>query len=188
MATLNAARAPRAGRLLTWAVAALLALAPGVWANEAKPEAEYQVKAAFLLNFTRFVEWPAAAFADDTSPFTICVLGADPFGEALDQVVEGESAANRKLEVRRIQLPPAAKSCQVLFVARSEKDVAGIVGGLGPGILTIGEGDGFLRGGGMIAFVLEEHHVRFDINHRAAAKASLNLSSRLLGVARSVKK
>jgi hypothetical protein len=188
MAILKEARKQRAGRLLSWLAAALLMVSTWGWATESRTTPEYQAMAAFLLNFTRFVEWPATAFAVGTSPLTICVLGDDLFGDALDQVVEGESAGGRKLEVRRIHHPPTAKSCQVLFVGRSEKDVSKVIGGLSPGILTVGEGDGFLRGGGMIAFVLEEHHVRFDINHRAAAKAYLNLSSRLLGVARSVRK
>jgi hypothetical protein len=188
MAILNGVRKQHAGRLLPWLAVALFALSTWAWATEAKPADEYQVKAAFLLNFTRFVQWPAAAFANASSPFTICVLGDDPFGDALDQVVEGESAGTRKLAVRRIHQPPAAKSCQILFVGRSQKDIAGTVSGLGPGVLTVGEGAAFLRGGGMIAFVLEQRHVRFDINHRAAARASLNLSSRLLAVARTVQK
>jgi len=156
--------------------------------SDAAAKSEYQVKADFLLNFTRFVEWPASAFADENAPFSICVLGEDPFGETLDRVVAGESAAGRKLEVRRIQEPPAAKTCQILFVARSDEDVADILKGIGPGVLTVGENEGFLRSGGIIEFVREGRHVRFDISNRAAAKASLTLSARLLSVARSVQK
>src|SRR5262249_17974257 len=153
-----------------------------------EPPSESQQKAGHLLNFTRFVEWPSSAFADADSPLTICVLGEDPFGETLDRVVEGESAGGRKLGVRRIQQPPPSKTCQVLFVGRGEKDVSEILSGLGPGILTVGEGRGFLHSGGMIGFFVEDRHVRFDINHRAAVKASLTLSARLLSVARSVQK
>jgi YfiR/HmsC-like len=168
------------------AMVALLGLLPGMPLTE--PASKYQVKAAFLLNFTRFVEWPAAAFANRNAPFQICILGEDPFGDALDRVIEGESAGSRKLKVRRIQQPPSPKTCQVLFVSRAEKNVQQVVNGLGPGVLTVGETDGFLQAGGMIAFVLEENRVRFDINYRAAVKASLTLSARLLGVARSVQK
>lgn len=152
----------------------------------AGPASEYQVKAAFLLNFTRFVEWPPSAFPEEGAALTVCVLGDDPFGNALDQVMEGESAGGRKLAVRRIQEPPSQRACQVLFVAHTEKSTARILTEAGPGVLTVGENDAFLREGGMIAFVVDGRHVRFDINHRAAARASVALSSRLLSVARTV--
>jgi hypothetical protein len=166
------------------ALAALLLL----WPVAEAQTSEYRVKAAFLLNFTRFVEWPPAAFDGSGAPLTICILGNDPFGNTLDHLVEGESAGGRKLETRRIQEPPRPKACQLLFVGRQEKDIADLIDGLGPGVLTVGEGEPFLRDGGMIAFVLEARHVRFDINQRAADKASLTLSSRLLSVARAVQK
>jgi hypothetical protein len=149
---------------------------------------EYQLKAAFLLNFTKFVEWPAAAFEESASAITICILGDDPFGATLNQLVEGEVVNGRKVGALRIRRPPAPKSCQVLFVGGSEKDVSKILAGLGPGVLTVGEGAGFLRDGGMIAFVMENRRVRFEINQCAATNASLTMSSRLLSVARNVEK
>ena len=150
---------------------------------------EHQVKAAFLLNFTKFVEWPEAAFGDGHSPISICVLGEDPFGSALDQIVEGEVVEGRRVVVRRIKEPPLAKQCQVLFVSPVIKDVSQILTSLGPGVLTVGEGsDNFLREGGVISFVIENRHVRFDINQGAAETEGLKLSSRLLRVARSVEK
>jgi hypothetical protein len=173
---------------LRWAIAGLLAFSLFGDEPQDQPEPESRVKAAFLLNFTRFVEWPAAAFSDPAAPFTICVLGPDPFGDTLDQLVEGESASGRKLEVKRIQQPPAARTCQLVFVGRSEKEAADMINGLGPGVLTVGESERFLRAGGMIAFVVAERRVRFDINNRAASKALLVISSRLLGVARAVQK
>jgi hypothetical protein len=167
--------------------AALVCLIAAVALHAETPEAsEQQVKAAFLMNFTKFVEWPATAFRDAGQPITICVYGEDPFGPALDQVVEGETVAGRRLAVERIRRPPAPKACQVLFVSRSEKDPPGIGAGAGPGVLTVGEEDAFLRDGGIISFVLQGRHVRFDISLRAASKASLVLSSRLLNVARVV--
>ncbi len=90
--------------------------------------------------------------------------------------------------VQRVRRAPAPKACQVLFVSRTEKDVSRILNGLGPGILTVGEGAGFLREGGIIAFVLESRRVRFDINQAAASNAALTMSSRLLSVAKSVEK
>jgi len=147
---------------------------------------DYQVKAAFLLNFTKFIEWPAAAFAARDAPIAICILGDDPFGSALDQIVAGEVVNGRPVAAQRIKRVPPPKSCQVLFVGRPEKDAAEILPGLGPGILTVGEGPSFVHGGGMIAFVVENRRVRFEINQAAAENAGIKLSSRLLNVAKSV--
>jgi hypothetical protein len=149
---------------------------------------EYQVKAAFLLNFTKFVEWPSTAFAAADSPIAICVLGNDPFGKALDQIVAEEVVGGRKVVVRRIKEAPTPHACQALFVNGTGKEVLSDLSGLGPGVLTIGEGEGFVRHGGMIAFVVENRRVRFGINETAAEAAGLKLSSKLLNVARSVKK
>jgi hypothetical protein len=147
---------------------------------------EYQVKAAFLLNFTKFAEWPAAAFAAADSPIAICILGDDPFGSALEQMVVGEMVNRRKVAAQRIKRTPPPKSCQVLFAGESEKDLAKILPALGPGVLTVGEGETFMRDGGMIAFVVENRRVRFEINQTAADRAGIKLSSRLLSVAKSV--
>jgi hypothetical protein len=149
---------------------------------------EYQVKAAFLLNFTKFVQWPASAFADESSPLAICVLGEDPFGNTLNEMVKGEAVNGRELVVQRIRRRPEPKSCQVLYVAKSEKDVTRTLAELDAGVLTVGEGEKFLRDGGTIAFVIQGRRVRFDIDQSAAAKARLTLSSRLMNVARSVEK
>ncbi len=156
-------------------------------AAEAEP-LEYQVKAAFLLNFTKFVQWPASAFADENSPVAICILGEDPFGNTLDEMVKGEALNGRQLVVQRIRRQVEPKACQVLFVSKSEKDVARTLADLGTGVLTVGEGEKFLRDGGIIAFVIQDRRVRFDIDQAAAAKARITLSSRLMNVARSVEK
>ena len=168
-----------------WPVLAIHVLCYQAMGQEA---AEYPVKAAFLLNFTRFIEWPSEAFENARSPLAICILGDDPFGDTLNQLVKGETVNGRKLVVQRIRRAPPPKSCQVLFVSTSEKDLPKILTGLGPGVLTVGEADGFLRDGGIIAFVIENRRVRFDINQSAAANASLTMSARLLNVARSVQR
>jgi hypothetical protein len=147
---------------------------------------EYDVKAVFLLNFTRFIEWPAAAFSADL-PFSICILGSDPFGSVLDRTIEGETVNGRRIEVRRDARPPFT-SCQVVFAPESEKGLSKTLANVGPGVLTVGEGDHFLKEGGMIAFILENRRVRFDIHQSAASRAALRISSRLLNVARSVEK
>lgn len=160
--------------------------AAALWAEDAT--LEYRVKAAFLLNFTRFIEWPAGAFSDAGAPFTICILGPDPFGKALDDIVEGEAAGDRKLTVRRITEEPPPKSCQMLFMVPGGKDISKTLEALGPGVLTVGEEEAFTREGGAIAFVIDHHRVRFVVNVAAAGRAGLKLSSRLLSVARAIEK
>jgi hypothetical protein len=170
--------------LLAWLC---VAIGHPVLAAEAEP-LEYQVKAAFLLNFTKFVEWPPAAFEDEHSPLTICILGEDPFGNALKEIIKGEAVKGRNLSVQRIGRPPSPKACQVLFVSRSEKEVHRTLAEAAPGVLTVGEGEKFLQDGGIVAFVIDNRRVRFDIDQPAAAKAMLTISSRLMNVARSVRK
>jgi|SRR5665213_555845 len=153
-----------------------------------EPSLEYRVKAAFLLNFTKFIEWPTYAFANDAAPISICIVGEDPFGRVLDEVVNGETVNSRRLIVRRIRQTPIEGACHVLFFDRMEKDTADLLANLKPGVLTVGQGDAFIRGGGVIAFVIENRRVRFDIDQSAAAKAELKMNAKLLNVARFVEK
>lgn len=157
---------------------------PATTADE--PSLEYQVKAAFLLNFTKFVEWPQSAFADATAPFGICVLGKDPFGRTLDDVAEGETVQGRTLAVHRITQLPPGHSCQLLYIDAPPAERARLLEGAGPGVLTVGEGQAFVREGGVIGFIPDNRKVRFDINQSAAERSGLKLSSRLLSVARTV--
>lgn len=146
------------------------------------PSLEYKVKAAFLLNFTKFIEWPPASESEPGAPFAICVLGENPFGPVLDQIVAGESVNGHKLAVRRTGASEL-KSCKVVYFTGNEKN---LLKSIEPGVLTVGEGAEFLREGGAIAFVIDNRRVRFDVNRGAAARAGLTLSSKLLNVARSV--
>jgi hypothetical protein len=167
----------------------VVCLMPGFVAlSQAQAPLEYQVKAAFLLNFTKFIEWPAAAFANAQSPITICILGRDPFGSVLDEIVQGETVNARRIAVQRINGPPGPRTCQVTFVGGLEKEAPQFIRDIGPGVLTVGEGDRFLRDGGMVALVVDNRRVRFDINQGAAVNAGLTLSSQLLSVARTVEK
>lgn len=175
----------REAAILMFLLAGFAACSAG---QAAEQSLEYQVKAAFLLNFTKFVDWPPSSFADSDSPMGICILGKDPFGRALDETVQGEAVNARRLTIQRLSQLPVPKSCQVVFIGSSEKDVSKTLSGLGRGVLTVGEGEKFVREGGMIAFVIENRHVRFDINQTAAANAVLKLSSKLLSVARTVEK
>jgi hypothetical protein len=166
-----------------------LLVLPALFAAPAdNPLSEYHVKAAYLLNFTKFVQWPAEAFEFPDSPLSICILGDDPFGAILDQVVEGEAVRGRRLTLQRLRQLPNRGSCQVLFIGASEQVPPDILANVGPGVLTVADREGSLREGVVIAFLIEDRRVRFAINQRAAARASLALDARLLKVARSVAK
>ena len=146
---------------------------------------EYRLKAVFLLDFTKFIDWPPGTLGAPDSPFSICVLGNNPFGNELDRVVNGEVVYGRKAAVRKIASPQAPGSCQIVFVGLQD-ETSELLAQLGRGVLTVGEGGEFIRGGGMISFVVENHRVRFDINQAAAERAGFKLSSKLLSVAKSV--
>jgi hypothetical protein len=148
---------------------------------------EYEVKAAYLYNFGKFVEWPAKiATADDF--FTICVLGQDPFGATLDTTITGESINGKKVVVNRIARSKDAISCRILFISSSEESqVKEILAALDQtSVLTVSDMPQFTRRGGMIQFLVEENRVRFKVNLTAAEHAGLTLSSQLLKVAISV--
>jgi hypothetical protein len=160
-----------------------LALGQGGGVNSAgRATSEYEVKAAYLLNFARFVEWPAPAPGND--PFTICIVGDDPFQGALERLVEGEAVNGRPIAVRR--LARWQEPCRILFVSRSERDTFRILRQTGRGVLTVGEEPGFLSDGGMINFVVEDRKVKFEVSLKAATEASIRINSRLLSVAKSV--
>ena len=165
-----------------------LVAAPGTSAQVA-PAAEYRVKAAFLLNFLHFVEWPSATFASGDAPIVICVVGADPFGDALEQTVEGESVDQRRIVIRRARTPADVPPCQLVFISRSEAerldDVFGALGGTAP-VLTVSDIDHFAARGGIIGFLLDRNRVRFEIARSAAQRRHLKLSSQLLSLGRIV--
>jgi len=163
------------------AIAATAQLAVTV-AAQAVP-LEYRVKAAYLLNFTRFVEWPRASLAV-SDPFTICVAGTNPFGLALSATLLGETVAGRTL-ASRVVSDAAATRCQVLFIPHSVPAAAYLRAVRGTPVLTVGEAEDFLEQGGAINFVLEEGKVRFDVNPDAVSRNQLTMSSRLLRLARS---
>jgi hypothetical protein len=145
---------------------------------------ESAVKATYLLKFTRFVVWPQAALGAGNS-FNICILGSDPFGAALSQVVSGEEVAGHKIAIQRLERDPAPGACQVLYVGQHQ-DRPRFTAEPGRAVLTVGEGSSFARNGGVIGFVIENRRVTFDINWRVAEASGLKLSSGLLTVARTV--
>jgi hypothetical protein len=155
---------------------------------QAQSASEYQVKAAFLFNFARFVEWPADAFPSADSPLQICILGQDPFGRDFEQMIEDKAVSGHRIEIAHPEGVPQARACQILFIALPDKQqVLQTMQGLkGASVLTVGDAPGFARMGGIINFVLDDNRVRFEINQKAAELAHLKLSARLLTVAKLV--
>jgi hypothetical protein len=147
--------------------------------------AEYQVKAAFLLNFIRFVEWPPDTFKTATDPLVVGILGKDPFNGALEKTVSDKTVDGRPVVIRRFSDTGAARACQVVFLAGQESRRLGDVTGASAsqGVLIVGESDGFAERGGMINFIVQGDHVRFQINPSAAARVGLKISSKLLQLA-----
>jgi hypothetical protein len=181
-----------AGRWLAGAIAIFVAIS----GRSARAESlEYAVKAAFLFNFAKFIEWPRAVWPTDSAPLPICVLGFDPFGDDLDRVTEGRSVQGHPIEVRRLSLPsdspppglgPAA-SCTILFVGKSDAGVRRLLRSLRDApVLTVGDEDDFTTTGGCLRFFLVDKKVRFEINLAAVERAHLKVSSKLLILARVV--
>src|SRR5216683_2345682 len=158
-------------------------------AGDASDSSEYLIKAGFIYNFAKFVEWPSAAFPQADSPIVIGVLGTDPFGNVLDRIVEDKKIGPRGFVVKRFKWGKDLKDlkdCKIVFVSASERahidEILQSVKGLP--ILTVGETPGFAERGGVIRFTLEDNRVRFEVNVDAARQADLTISSRLLTLAR----
>ncbi len=173
-------------RLRRWAACALLLqcfLTPSAYANPENKPTQYDVEAAYLFNFGKFVGWPAAPAAD--APFVICVLGQDPFGPILDGTVAGETLKGRQVEDKRISRPQEATGCSILYISSSE---SGRLSRILPVIheapvLTVSDIPDFVQQGGMIQFVLRDGRVRFEVNLAPAQSNGLSVSSELLKVA-----
>ncbi len=146
---------------------------------------EYEVKAAYLYNFGRFVEWPQNSAASHENQFAICVLGHDPFGAALDATISGEKIDGKNVVARRISKPGEAGGCRVIFITPGKGgQMKGILAALeNSSVLTVSDVPMFVEDGGMVEFVMTDERVRFEINLAAARQAGLNLSSELLKVA-----
>lgn len=161
----------------------VLALAPGARGEAPR---EYQLKAAFIYNFVQFVEWPAGTFPDGHTPLVLATVGDDPFQGALDKAVGGKTVGGRPLAVKHFARVADVQGCQVLFIGTGqEEQLAAVLQRLGNApVLTVGESDGFVRGGGMVRFYEEDNRLRFEVNPNAAARTGLRISSRLLRLAR----
>jgi hypothetical protein len=178
-------------QILIVALSISLSWAPGAFAQspEVSDSSEYLIKAGFIFNFAKFVEWPSNAFAQPDSPIVIGILGTDPFGTIIDKIVQDKKIGTRGFVVKRLKWGTELKElreCKILFIGASERahmdELVQMLRGLP--ILTVGETPGFAERGGVIRFVLEDNRVRFEVNVVAARQADLTISSRLLTLAR----
>lgn len=150
---------------------------------------EYRVKAAFLYNFTRFLEWPGEAAPGSGEAFDVCVLGKDPFGRVLEKTVQGKTVRGHPLRLLSPGPEGDLEACEVIFISSSEKKrLRRILDDVRPyHALTVGETDDFLDRGGMINFLIEDGTVRFEINLDRTKEAGIKVSSQLLRLATTVR-
>jgi hypothetical protein len=174
--------------LITIAMVILSSVAFEAHAQDSSVSSEYLIKAGFIYNFANLVQWPANAFTQPDSPIVIGILGEDPFGTVLDRVLAGKKVNGRVFLVKRLKSVSDLKECHIVFVSSSEMahlaEAIHLVKGMP--ILTIGEIPGFAKRGGIINLFLEDNKVHFEVNVEAAKEADLNISSRLLALARIV--
>jgi hypothetical protein len=172
----------QAGRAIRIVIAAawILAIQAGTASASPHTDLEYSVKANYLVRFAAFVEWPASAFADGQTPVSICVLGRDPFGPALERAARDQTARSRALAVRRPATLEAAAGCHILYLGRGAPAIEAR-----RGLLVVTDAAVSDRRG-MIHFVISDARVRFHIDLQSASRERLSISSRLLNLALSV--
>lgn len=153
-----------------------------------RPSGEYRIKAAFLYNFAKFVEWPTDAFPDPHMAIVVGIVGEDQFSEVLSQTVAGKTVNGRELVIRRGKAGENLRNCHLVFISSSEgRHLPQILDSLkGSSVVTVGETERFARLGGVINFFVVGKNVRFEVNVDAAARARLKISSKLLALARIV--
>ena len=150
---------------------------------------EYQIKSAFLFNFTKYVKWPVSAFKDTRAPLVLAVLGADPFGAMLDKDCAGKTVNGRKIVVKRFASVKSLDACHLLFVPASEAGNGALLAQryAGSSVLIVGESKGFAEHYGLINFYIEKKKVNFEVNVDSVKREKLDISSQLLKLARIVK-
>jgi hypothetical protein len=196
MALLSRSRARSAAHARDWlaAVRVLAALGGAAAVGIAEPPParaqrgempEYRVKAAYLVNFARYVEWPAQSFATPETPIRLCVVGDDPFRGDLERAARGRTAHGRPIEVRHVDRASDARSCHLVFVGYAEwRRRPDLLGALQErGVVTVGEGAAFAEAGGVLSFMPVQRTVRFAVNLAAQDDAGVRISSRMLALA-----
>lgn len=166
----------------------LLVFAVGSTAQAQGISKEYQLKAAFLFNFTKFVEWPADRFQTETSPIIIAVLGQNPFDAELHKLVAGRSVHGRFIQLRHITTADEISDVHVVFIPTGEEARLGAGMLREAGVLTVGESALFAERGGIIRFILIDEKVRFEINQASGERAGLKLSGQLLKLATALRR
>jgi hypothetical protein len=177
-----------ARRAAGWILLAGFAGIAWTWpaASQTRQLTESEVKAGFVFNLTKFVDWPEGVLADVRDPIILCIVGGDPLGNVLNRVVYGQSVRGRTISVRRYEFGQDLRHCQVLFVSGSEQArVSQIVESLRrASVLTVSDADRFAEAGGVVEFAVEGDRVRFIINRDAASQAKLQISAKLLTLGR----
>lgn len=153
---------------------------------QSKPLLEYQVKAAFLFNFTRFIHWPPTAYATGDAPFVIGIMGNDPFGTYLDDLVNEERVDGHRIVVRRYTDGQDLSDCQLLFISTNDagKLQACLAATVHQNILTVGDADNFIKLGGILRFYKDDNKIKMEIRLAGAKAAQLDISAKLLQVAK----
>ena len=170
----------RSHRLLVLAISGCALTHP----LHAQTSLEYDVKAALLLNFARFIEWPANAFAEPRAPIDICVFAPNPFGSVLDRTLQSETAGEHPLLAREVRSAAESAGCHLLFIsAAAEERGEAAFWEAGPHTITVGESRRFQEMGGAVTFVLEGGRVRFNVNLRPVEERGIRISARMLHVA-----
>jgi hypothetical protein len=150
---------------------------------------EYEVKAAYIFNLAQFVTWPSSAFDSAQSPMRICVVGSDAFSAVLEKTVENEAVGGHPLVVDNVRSPDMLRRCHLAFVPAAHNDADSVLRATtGRAVLTVGETATFLEAGGIVRFVVAGGRVRFDVNLPQAAAGGLEVGSRVLQVARYVRR
>jgi hypothetical protein len=171
-------------RLLSVLLVSLLLVYASPARGQDAASREYQIKAAFLYKFAKFVKWPPETFASEESPIVIGILGKDPFGPILDQGLKENQAGERKFVIKRVKDAREGVACQILFVSASEqKNFPQILSSLQGAVLTISDVPGFARMGGIINLPSENNKIRVEVNLEQSKKAGLKINSQLLGIA-----
>jgi uncharacterized protein DUF4154 len=162
---------------------------PGLGAAQPSPpqrNLEYEVKGAYLYNFLTYIEWPETAFGQPAAPFRLCLLGRDPFGKALDDLVRGESVGTHRIVIERLKEDQAVASCHAVFISDLEDERLDAIVRVTEkrSVLLVGESPRLNQLCGGIVFAVEGERVRFDINLPALTSRGLKVSAKLLRVAR----
>lgn len=178
---------PRARLTAVLALVCLLSLRLSVSASASDPAdlPEYVIKAGFLFNFAKYVDWPADAFERPDAPISIGIVGRDPFGAELERILQGKKVKDRPFTIVRFSGAADIRRCHILFVPRTEAShLAGILEHVdGLPVLTVGEADAFTRAGGTVSVLVENDRPRLEINTDAAGRAGLTISTKLLKAA-----